>query len=93
VRSAVFFQAYCYSKYVGRFDLYFDAEGELKVPVDSVGVKNARPVLLDKSVGKDQTVLDMIEEYRPNMTDYTSTVGVLEARSRFYETVAAVICG
>jgi hypothetical protein len=31
-------QAYCFSKYVGSFDLYFDSDGDLKTPVDGSGV-------------------------------------------------------
>ena len=69
-------QAYCYSKYLGHFDLYFDSNGELKTPVPSGGVKNASPILLDNSIEEDEEVLKVIEEYRPNMTEFTSTVGV-----------------
>jgi 2',3'-cyclic-nucleotide 2'-phosphodiesterase (5'-nucleotidase family) len=69
-------QVYCYSKYLGQFDLYFDANGELKTPVDGVGVKNASVILLDKDIKEDPDVLKKIQEYRPNMTEFTRTVGV-----------------
>jgi len=49
-------QAYCYSKYLGHFELYFDERGELKTPVDGVGVKNASPILLDKTIQEDPQV-------------------------------------
>ena len=75
-------QAYCYSKYLGRFDLYFDSKGDLKSPVESVGVKNASPILLDKSIKEDETVLKVIEEYRPQMADYIKTVGALGIKLR-----------
>ncbi len=68
-------QAYCYSKYLGHFELYFDEKGELKTPVDGVGVKNAKPILLDKNTKEDPDVLEKINEYRPNMTEFTRTVG------------------
>ena len=72
-------QAYCYSKYVGRFDLYFDADGELKTPVNEVGVQNAKPHLLDKNVKVDEEVQELIDEYkaREEMIQYLSTVGVI----------------
>jgi hypothetical protein len=73
-------QAYCYSKYVGKLDLYFDADGELKVPVDGAGVQNAQPHLLDNSIKIDEEVLKVIEKYRPNMTDYTTDVGVITTK-------------
>jgi 5'-nucleotidase len=75
-------QAYCYSKYLGRFDLYFDSKGELKLPVESVGVKNASPILLDKSIAEDEDVLKVIDEYRLQMTEYTKTMGSLATKLR-----------
>ena len=69
-------QAYCYSKYLGQFDVFFDAKGELKTPVNGVGVKNASIILLDKNTKEDPEVLEKINEYRPNMTEFTKTVGV-----------------
>jgi 2',3'-cyclic-nucleotide 2'-phosphodiesterase (5'-nucleotidase family) len=68
-------QAYCYSKYVGLFDLYFDSNGDLKVPVNGAGVKNAKPHLLVNSIAQDEDVLEVISVYRPNMTEYTKVVG------------------
>ena len=68
-------QAYCYSKYLGHFDLTFDSKGDLKTPVDSVGVTKASPVLLDKFIEEDKDVLKLIDEYRPSMINFTSTVG------------------
>jgi hypothetical protein len=50
-------QAFCYSKYLGRFDAYFDGNGELQLPVDGVGVRNAGPILLDASVPEETSVL------------------------------------
>ncbi len=32
-------QAFYYSKYLGHLELHFDENGELKLPVDGVGVK------------------------------------------------------
>ena len=49
-------QAFCYSKYLGYFELNFDANGQLKTPVEGVGVTNARPILLDSSVVEEPKV-------------------------------------
>ena len=49
-------QAFCYSKYLGYFELNFDTNGELKTPVDGVGVTNARPVLLDSTIAEEPKV-------------------------------------
>ena len=68
-------QAYCYSKYLGHFELYFDERGDLKTPVDGVGVKNASPILLDNTINEDLQVLDKIKEYRPKITEFTRIVG------------------
>ena len=88
-------QAYCYSKYLGHFDLTFNSQGELKTPVDSVGVTKASPILLDKTIEENKDVLDIIDEYRPNMTEYTSTVGVtltnLESNELQESTIGNVI--
>ena len=70
-------QAYCYSKYLGHFDLTFDSRGDLKTPVDLVGVTKASPVLLDKTIEEDKDVLKLIDEYRPSMANFTGTVGTI----------------
>ena len=49
-------QAFCYSKYLGYFELNFDTNGELKTPVDGIGVTNARPVLLDSTIAEEPKV-------------------------------------
>jgi 2',3'-cyclic-nucleotide 2'-phosphodiesterase (5'-nucleotidase family) len=68
-------QAYCYSKYLGHFELYFDERGELKTPVDGIGVQNASPILLDKTIQEEPLVLEKIKEYRPKITEFTRLVG------------------
>ena len=80
LRSAV--QAYCFSKYVGKFDLHFDSRGNLQEPVDGEGVRDASPLLLDKFVGQDLVAQELIEEYRPLMTNFTSTIGVTVTKLR-----------
>ena len=69
-------QAFCFSKYVGKFDLFFDSHGNLQEPVNGAGVRDASPVLLDKYVGQDQVAQELIDEYRPYMINFTSTIGV-----------------
>lgn len=64
-------QAYCYSKYLGHLELHFDALGELKLPVQTIGVTNANPLLLDQTIDQDADVLKLIEKYRPELANYT----------------------
>ncbi len=64
-------QAYCYSKYLGHLELHFDASGELRRPVDTVGVTGANPVLLDRSIPEDPLVLELVDQYRPELINYT----------------------
>ncbi len=52
-------QAFYYSKYLGYFDLHFDANDELKSPVDGEGVQKAMPIILNSSVKEDEHVLVM----------------------------------
>ena len=73
-------QAYCYSKYVGKFDVIFDTKGELKTPVEGAGVQNALPHLIDNNVKMDEEVISVIAKYKPNMTEYTKTVGVITTK-------------
>jgi len=68
-------QVYCYSKYIGYFRLKFDAKGELLTPVDGVGVTEATPYLIDRSIEPDQDVEERIKYYRKNMTEYNEVVG------------------
>jgi len=50
-------QAFYYSKYLGYFDLHFDANDDLKTPVDGKGVQKAVPIILNSSVKEDENVL------------------------------------
>ena len=50
-------QAFCYSKYLGYFELNFNEAGDLKEPADGVGVTNANPILLDETITEEPTVV------------------------------------
>ena len=50
--------------------------------VNRNGVQNAQPFLLDKSVPQDPVAVELIEEYRPLMANYTSTVGITVSKLR-----------
>jgi len=64
-------QAYCYSKYLGSLDVHFDSKGEVKLPVEGVGVTNANPILLSEEIPQDLAVLDLIDKYKPELANYT----------------------
>ncbi len=68
-------QVYCYSKYLGFLKLKFDKNGELLKPVDGKGVYFAYPMLLHNGVPESQVVLDAMQPYKENMTDYYKVIG------------------
>ena len=69
-------QAYCYTKYMGHLTLQVDREtGDLLEPVEGSGVSLAKVILLDSSVKEDQEVLDLLEVYKPNLTEYLTVYG------------------
>jgi len=77
-------QAYCYSKYLGYFNVHISPTGGLVTPVDSKGVTDAKPILLDSSVEEDQDFVKILKDYRKNLTKYDEVVG---------ETNTFLICG
>ena len=69
-------QAYCYSKYLGYFEVHFNASGDLLSPVDGMGVTNAMPILLDNTIAENETFKNILETYKNNnLTDYYEEVG------------------
>ncbi|XP_052838861.1 LOW QUALITY PROTEIN: protein 5NUC [Drosophila gunungcola] len=74
-------QAYAYTKYLGKLHLQFDSEGNL--------IKwDGAPILLNASVAQEQDLLDLLEEYRPNVTRLEKSVTghtkvYLEGRKEF----------
>ena len=68
-------QARCYTKYLGHLTLNFDAEGELKLPVEGAGVSFARPYLMNNEVVPDPTTLAMMKPYQANLTEYKEVLG------------------
>ena len=68
-------QAYCYTKYIGHLQLQFDSQGELLRPVAGVGVRSARPVLLDHSVEQDLAVQRKLFKYQQVLQPYRQKVG------------------
>merc|ERR1712179_693607 len=68
-------QAYCYTKYLGHLQISFDAAGELLEPVDGKGVSFAEPILLDKNIQQNETVLDKMARWQANLTEYKAVVG------------------
>merc|ERR1711892_1373208 len=68
-------QVYCYTKYLGHLQLKFDGNGELLEPVNGNGVSYAEPILLDKKVEQNPMVLEMMEKWQANLTEYKTVVG------------------
>ena len=68
-------QAYCYTKYIGHLQLQFDDQGELVRPVAGVGVRSARPVLLDHRVKPDPAVERKLTKYQRVLQPYRQEVG------------------
>ena len=68
-------QAYCYTKYIGHLQLQFDDQGELVRPVAGVGVRSARPVLLDHTVEPDPAVERKLTKYQRVLQPYRQEVG------------------
>jgi len=72
-------QAYCYTKYLGHLKLKFDSFGELLTPVQTQGVTYAQPELLSgKLVGQSSLVLDAMEKWMANLTEFQETIGYNE---------------
>ncbi|KAH8373050.1 hypothetical protein KR009_011034, partial [Drosophila setifemur] len=60
-------QAYAYTKYLGKLHVQFDAEGNLIL-------WDGAPILLNASVAQEQDLLDLLEVYRPNVTQLEKAV-------------------
>ncbi|XP_011184436.1 protein 5NUC isoform X2 [Zeugodacus cucurbitae] len=60
-------QAYAYTKYLGKLHLQFDKDGNL-IEFDGT------PILLDASVQREKDVLELLEVYRPNITNLENTI-------------------
>ena len=71
-------QAHCYTKYLGHLELRFDEAGELLVPVDGLGVSYAEPILLEDSIEQDDLVLEAMEKWQKNLTEYKEVLGYNE---------------
>ena len=64
---------------MGHLTLQVDREtGDLLEPVEGSGVSLAKVILLDSSVKEDQEVLDLLEAYKPNLTEYLTVYGDTE---------------
>ena len=71
-------QAYCYTKYLGHLELRFDEAGELLRPVEGLGVSYAEPILLDDSIEEDPLVLEAMEKWQQNLTEFKEVLGYNE---------------
>ncbi|XP_053966570.1 protein 5NUC-like [Anastrepha ludens] len=60
-------QAYAYTKYLGKLHLQFDKEGNL-IEFDGA------PILLNASVPREDDVLQLLEVYRPNISDLENSI-------------------
>lgn len=63
--------AYCCSKYLGSLELNFDSDGNLKLPVDGVGVTKANPILLDSKIQMDENMLHIVDKYKRILMNHT----------------------
>ena len=68
-------QAGSYSKYVGYMQLKFDDSGNLKSPVNGIGVSFAKPFLLDESIPKDEKILKAMAPYVKELEKYRKIIG------------------
>lgn len=60
-------QAYAYTKYLGKLHLQFDKDGNL-IEFDGT------PILLNAAVQRERDVQDLLEVYRPNITNLENTI-------------------
>lgn len=60
-------QAYAFTKYMGNLKLKFDSNGDL---IQHSG----NPILLDHTIPQDQDILDLLEKYRPGITEAMNSV-------------------
>ena len=68
-------QAYCHSKYLGYIELSFDLKGELRTPVNGVGVPKANPILLDFDIPQEPAILAAMQRYRVDIREYDEVHG------------------
>ncbi|XP_075980816.1 trifunctional nucleotide phosphoesterase protein YfkN-like [Anticarsia gemmatalis] len=60
-------QAYAYTKYLGKLHIIFDSQGEIVS-------FNGNPILLDKSIPQDPSVLEIVNRYRADIRLITEQV-------------------
>nr|XP_034834351.1 uncharacterized protein LOC117990957 [Maniola hyperantus] len=60
-------QAYAYTKYLGKLHMVFNKKGEL-LSADGI------PILLDKTIPQDPSVLEIVKRYRDQILNYTEEV-------------------
>ncbi|XP_017486162.1 PREDICTED: protein 5NUC-like [Rhagoletis zephyria] len=60
-------QAYAYTKYLGKLHLQFDKDGNL-IEFDGT------PILLNASVPRENDVLQLLDVYRPNITELENSI-------------------
>ncbi|XP_022118300.2 uncharacterized protein LOC110995442 [Pieris rapae] len=60
-------QAYAYTKYLGKLHMVFNSEGELLRA-------DGNPILLDNSIPQDPEVLNIINQYKEKVLNYTEEV-------------------
>nr|XP_014091997.2 protein 5NUC isoform X2 [Bactrocera oleae] len=60
-------QAYAYTKYLGKLHLQFDKDGNL-IEFDGT------PILLNADVQRESDILELLEVYRPNITNLENTI-------------------
>lgn len=66
-KSVPVVQAYAYTKYLGKLHVIFNSEGEL---IDF----NGEPILLNNSIPQEPDVLNLLEKFRPGITELTKQV-------------------
>jgi len=71
-------QAYCYTKYLGHLKLKFDRSGDLVTPVQTQGVVYAEPELMSDMVPQSSIVLEAMEKWRENLTEFQEHLGFNE---------------
>ncbi len=60
----------CCSKYLGRLELNFDSDGNLKLPVNVAGVTKANPIFLDNQTKMNKTMINIINKYKEKLANY-----------------------
>ena len=64
-----------YSKYLGYLQLDFDTDGDIKKPIKTNGILQAKPILLDQNVPKNPKVKEVMKPFLAKLQKYKKVIG------------------